>query len=91
MSTFFAKGNTKPNKIQDIVSFSGHGNHFFSVHTITALPFTVKYSPTVVTYHLLLYCFQVLGQFIARAVADECLAKDFPSQYKGKVDCDLVR
>lgn len=30
---------------------------------------------------------QVLGQFIARAVADDCLAPVYVNSYKGKVDC----
>jgi programmed cell death protein 4 len=33
----------------------------------------------------------VLGQFIARAVADDCLTKDFISSYKGHVDSTLVQ
>ncbi|CAC5417831.1 PDCD4 [Mytilus coruscus] len=30
---------------------------------------------------------QIMGQFIARAVADDCLAPKFISSYKGKVEC----
>lgn len=33
----------------------------------------------------------ILGQFIARAVADECLPNDFTVTYKGKVGCKQVR
>ncbi|XP_043919949.1 programmed cell death protein 4 [Protopterus annectens] len=34
---------------------------------------------------------QMLGQFIARAVADHALPLDFLDRYKGKVDCDHAR
>ncbi|XP_078063900.1 programmed cell death protein 4-like [Mustelus asterias] len=34
---------------------------------------------------------QVLGQFIARAVADDVLPSNFLEGYKGKVDCDHAR
>ena len=34
---------------------------------------------------------QVLGQFIARAVADDCLSSEFIKRYKGKVESELVR
>ena len=30
--------------------------------------------------------FQVIGQFIARAIADDCMAPKYVSAYKGKVD-----
>ncbi|XP_014769416.1 programmed cell death protein 4 [Octopus bimaculoides] len=33
----------------------------------------------------------VVGQFIARAVADDCLPPKFVSSYKGKVDCPHAR
>lgn len=36
-------------------------------------------------------CSQMLGQFIARAIADHALPMDFLSCYKGKVDCDHAR
>lgn len=35
--------------------------------------------------------FQMLGQFIARAIADHALPMDFLDQYKGKVDCEHAR
>ncbi|XP_048827149.1 programmed cell death protein 4-like [Brienomyrus brachyistius] len=34
---------------------------------------------------------QMLGQFIARAIADHALPMDFLTCYKGKVDCDHAR
>ncbi|TRY97001.1 hypothetical protein DNTS_001433 [Danionella cerebrum] len=34
---------------------------------------------------------QMLGQFIARAVADEILPKSFIESYKGRVDCEYAR
>uniref|UniRef100_A0A8C5PZY8 MI domain-containing protein n=1 Tax=Leptobrachium leishanense TaxID=445787 RepID=A0A8C5PZY8_9ANUR len=34
---------------------------------------------------------QMLGQFIARAVADHALPLDFLDRYKGRVDCDHAR
>ncbi|XP_028657394.1 programmed cell death protein 4a [Erpetoichthys calabaricus] len=34
---------------------------------------------------------QMLGQFIARAIADHALPLDFLDRYKGRVDCDHVR
>lgn len=34
---------------------------------------------------------QMLGQFIARAIADHVLPMDFLDRYKGKVDCDHAR
>ncbi|XP_058852841.1 programmed cell death protein 4-like isoform X1 [Acipenser ruthenus] len=34
---------------------------------------------------------QMLGQFIARAIADHVLPADYLEGYKGKVDCDHVR
>ncbi|GAA6080967.1 programmed cell death protein 4a [Tachysurus ichikawai] len=33
----------------------------------------------------------MLGQFIARAIADHALPMDFLHKYKGKVDCDHAR
>lgn len=34
---------------------------------------------------------KMLGQFIARAIADHALTMDFLDQYKGKVDCEHAR
>lgn len=34
---------------------------------------------------------QMLGQFIARAVADHALPLDFLERYKGRVDCEHAR
>lgn len=34
---------------------------------------------------------QMLGQFIARAVADHALPLDFLDRYKGRVDCEHAR
>ena len=34
---------------------------------------------------------QVLGQFMARAVADDCLPPKYISSYKGSVEVDNVR
>ncbi|XP_072263270.1 programmed cell death protein 4-like [Pyxicephalus adspersus] len=34
---------------------------------------------------------QMLGQFIARAVADHALPYNFLDRYKGRVDCDQAR
>lgn len=34
---------------------------------------------------------QMLGQFIARAIADHILPMSFLDCYKGKVDCDHAR
>uniref|UniRef100_UPI00398ECD42 programmed cell death protein 4-like n=1 Tax=Pristiophorus japonicus TaxID=55135 RepID=UPI00398ECD42 len=34
---------------------------------------------------------QMLGQFVARAMADHVLPEDFLDSYKGKVDCEQVR
>ncbi|XP_048464770.1 programmed cell death protein 4b [Rhincodon typus] len=34
---------------------------------------------------------QLVGQFIARAVADEILSKSYVESYKGKVDCENAR
>lgn len=36
-------------------------------------------------------CVQMLGQFIARAIADHVLPMSFLNHYKGKVDCDHAR
>lgn len=36
-------------------------------------------------------CPQMLGQFIARAVADHALPLDFLERYKGRVDCEHAR
>lgn len=33
----------------------------------------------------------MLGQFIARAIADHALPMDFLDKYKGKVDCEHAR
>ena len=33
----------------------------------------------------------MLGQFIARAIADHALPMAFLDRYKGKVDCDYAR
>lgn len=35
--------------------------------------------------------FQMLGQFIARAIADHILPMSFLDCYKGKVDCEHAR
>lgn len=41
---------------------------------------------------LLYQCFsQMLGQFIARAIADHILPMSFLDNYKGKVDCEHAR
>jgi len=34
---------------------------------------------------------QLLGQFIARCVADDCLPPKFITSYKGKVDSGFVK
>ncbi|XP_064007371.1 programmed cell death protein 4-like isoform X3 [Pogoniulus pusillus] len=39
----------------------------------------------------LMFCLQMLGQFIARAVADHALPLDFLERYKGRVDCEHAR
>lgn len=39
----------------------------------------------------LMSCLQMLGQFIARAVADHALPLDFLERYKGRVDCEHAR
>lgn len=41
--------------------------------------------------HALTPCPQMLGQFIARAVADHALPLDFLERYKGRVDCEHAR
>lgn len=41
--------------------------------------------------HFSLPFFQMLGQFIARAIADHILPMSFLDCYKGKVDCDHAR
>lgn len=40
---------------------------------------------------ILLHPQKMLGQFIARAIADHALPMDFLDQYKGKVDCEYAR
>lgn len=37
------------------------------------------------------FVFQMVGQFIARAVADNILPKGFIDGYKGRVDCEYAR
>lgn len=37
------------------------------------------------------FVFQLVGQFIARAVADGILSKSYIEGYKGKVDCEHAR
>lgn len=39
-----------------------------------------------VVFHL-----QLVGQFIARAVSDQILSKNYIDGYKGKVDCEYAR
>lgn len=41
--------------------------------------------------NLLSVVFQMLGQFIARAIADHILPITFLDCYKGKVDCEHAR
>lgn len=37
------------------------------------------------------FLFQLVGQFIARAVSDQILSKSYIESYKGKVDCEYAR
>ena len=58
--------------------------------------FEVGEQPCVITDAGLLFlstglCSQMLGQFIARAIADHALPMAFLDRYKGKVDCDYAR
>lgn len=46
---------------------------------------------TLAVGHALTPCPQMLGQFIARAVADHALPLDFLERYKGRVDCEHAR
>ena len=39
----------------------------------------------------LIFIFQLVGQFIARAVSDQILSKSYIEGYKGKVDCEYAR
>lgn len=39
----------------------------------------------------LLFVFQLVGQFIARAVSDQILSKSYIEGYKGRVDCEYTR
>lgn len=48
----------------------------------------MKYIHCITWY---LYFPQMLGQFIARAIADHALPMSFLDCYKGKVDCDHAR
>ncbi|XP_060782651.1 programmed cell death protein 4a isoform X2 [Neoarius graeffei] len=51
-------------------------------HTLSQLPELILDTPDAP---------QMLGQFIARAIADHALPMDFLDQYKGKVDCEHAR
>ncbi|KAF4090843.1 hypothetical protein AMELA_G00056490 [Ameiurus melas] len=51
-------------------------------HTLTQLPELILDTPEAP---------QMLGQFIARAIADHALPMDFLDQYRGKVDCENAR
>ncbi|XP_027024568.1 programmed cell death protein 4a [Tachysurus fulvidraco] len=51
-------------------------------HTLAQLPELILDTPDAP---------QMLGQFIARAIADHALPMDFLQKYKGKVDCDHAR
>ena len=37
------------------------------------------------------FLFQLVGRFIARAVSDQILSKGYIEGYKGKVDCEYTR
>lgn len=37
------------------------------------------------------FIFQLVGQFIARAVSDQILSKSYIEGYKGRVDCEYTR
>lgn len=37
------------------------------------------------------FLFQLVGQFIARAVTDQILSKSYIESYKGRVDCEYTR
>lgn len=37
------------------------------------------------------FIFQLVGQFIARAVSDQILSKSYIEGYKGRVDCEYAR
>lgn len=37
------------------------------------------------------FVFQLVGQFIARAVSDQILSKSYIEGYKGRVDCEYTR
>lgn len=45
----------------------------------------------VVKITLLCLFFQLVGQFIARAVSDQILSKSYIEGYKGRVDCEYAR
>lgn len=57
-------------------------------HTLSVI---VKLVAGTTLYDFSLLFFQMLGQFIARAIADHILPMSFLDCYKGKVDCDHAR
>lgn len=54
---------------------------------------TVSFICSIVVYvfPLVVLLFQLVGQFIARAVSDQILSKSYIEGYKGKVDCEYAR
>lgn len=62
-------------------------------------PPTVIQPITMFVFHACVYinmllfcvCLQLVGQFIARAVADQILSVSYIDGYKGKVDCEHAR
>lgn len=49
------------------------------------------YLEVVYIVFVLLFHFQLVGQFIARAVSDQILSKNYIDGYKGRVDCEYAR
>lgn len=42
-------------------------------------------------FYSLVFILQLVGQFIARAVTDQILSKNYIESYKGRVDCEYAR
>lgn len=65
---------------------------FFSSCEHSGSVLSWKLSERVIfSWKCLTFVLQMLGQFIARAVADNILPKSFIDGYKGRVDCEYAR